>query len=415
MTPLYRSGGASARRRALPRRRPARAGLLWLLGLVIAVALPAAPGTAAVPGDVDRDGRVASADLLLVLRHLREAVSPLDADGLVAADLAPAVGGVSVPDGVVDAADLAILLQLLAGELRPAAPTLDMTVTGDNPVVVTGSAPANATVYLFVNGVERDDVTLMEGATAFTFQDVVLLDTDGDPVTLENPIFAVAVVGGLPSPKSNILYQEYDDSGVVHDYPAGHTVIGPEVWTPGIPGVPFTLGNDLVIAPGGKLFITQGTELQFASGAAWTVNGELGVQGVAGEEVVFHAPGVTWLGIDVELDSANLTASIDGAIIRDAEIGVSSADFSSVANTNLEVLNTLIELPNFSAIGVELLDDNLVSRVWRTTIDCLTTEGTGAVLEPGLSIPRTIELAESEIIGRCAKGVDLIEIGRAHV
>ncbi|HHZ87737.1 MAG TPA: DUF1566 domain-containing protein [Chromatiaceae bacterium] len=76
---------------------------------------PLDPGSQPALGDINNDGTIDIADILLVTR-----ISTGDLAATVGestrADIAPVVGGISVPDGVVDAADVLIITRFSTGQ-----------------------------------------------------------------------------------------------------------------------------------------------------------------------------------------------------------------------------------------------------------------------------------------------------------
>jgi endonuclease/exonuclease/phosphatase family metal-dependent hydrolase len=99
----------------------------WARWLILAAALGVAGTGASEPtGDINFDGRVDAGDALLVERYLQgqtdfgqfcKNAADDPASPRIAADVAPLVGGVSVPDGAIDGGDLAVLHRTLGGEV----------------------------------------------------------------------------------------------------------------------------------------------------------------------------------------------------------------------------------------------------------------------------------------------------------
>jgi len=114
--------------------------LAMILILFLGPALPAGVAFAAPPdGDVNQDGAINIAD---VYKGMRAALGQLALlpDEKLRADVAPVVAGIPVPDDVVDAADVVVLLRMVLGGLYYGYP-LNQFNSGDS----IGEAQAAAT------------------------------------------------------------------------------------------------------------------------------------------------------------------------------------------------------------------------------------------------------------------------------
>ena len=111
--------------------------------------------------------------------------------------------------------------------------------------------------------------------------------------------------------------------------------LGNQTWTP--TGSPYVISGDVLVQPGATLTIDAGTVVTFAAGdtqaggknsdqSELQVSGTLAVNGTAAMPVTFRAQTgtrpETWYGIVVMANAA--AATITGALIRDASIGVYS-------------------------------------------------------------------------------------------
>ena len=302
------------------------------IGLIVGGA-PASVMAQAGAGDLNGDSVLDAADIALMSRLLSgEDLSTLDPPLLpndLLCDVAPydPVASVARPDGVVDVADLAVLMaRVQAGDTAilqagPAAPTLDAPscAANANPCAVTGTATAGVTIVLSVNGGQQPGSTV--AAPDGTFQIDAALD-DG-----ENRITAIAVEQGLNSDPSNEILVSYSNTlpdgsrTFSGSLPAGtHTV-----WTrgesPGFSG-PYTIGlGNLTIPEDSTLTIQPGVQVLVTGSSDLIVDGELRIQGdPSPDQVVITTAsddgttcGGSWSYIDIE---AGGSATIEFAKIR---------------------------------------------------------------------------------------------------
>ncbi|OGU03280.1 MAG: hypothetical protein A2X82_17160 [Geobacteraceae bacterium GWC2_55_20] len=69
-----------------------------------------------IKGDINGDGFVGLADVLLALNFATGKLKPSD-DQFARADVAPVIDGLSVPDSSVDVADVIVILEIVTGEI----------------------------------------------------------------------------------------------------------------------------------------------------------------------------------------------------------------------------------------------------------------------------------------------------------
>ncbi len=82
----------------------------------IAVTSGLAPIDTGIKGDIDGDGFVGLADVLLALKFATGKLKPSD-DQFARADVAPVTDGLSVPNGSVDVADVIVILEIVTGKI----------------------------------------------------------------------------------------------------------------------------------------------------------------------------------------------------------------------------------------------------------------------------------------------------------
>ena len=102
------------------------------------------------------DGQLNVGDLLILQQFVIGTQTPIGNESLVA-DVAP-LGSV---DGQINAGDVVVLMRAINGqvtlppvEVAPDAPVIDSvsSPTNNNPQTITGTAPPNTEVRVFVNG-----------------------------------------------------------------------------------------------------------------------------------------------------------------------------------------------------------------------------------------------------------------------
>lgn len=151
--------------------------ILRVVCIASACCLFLASPVAADPGDLNDDGSLNGADILLMQRLVRgddlSGLTPSLVPHDLRADLAPSdsVNLVSIPDGAVGVADLAVLMaRVRAGDTSIAqAPLIDwdgaappevgVGETTQNPIAVIGAAESDIEVELFINGAYQQTAT----------------------------------------------------------------------------------------------------------------------------------------------------------------------------------------------------------------------------------------------------------------
>lgn len=245
--------------------------------------------------------------------------------------------------------------QLAAGPST--VPTLNAvtTPTTSNPVAVSGTAGANASVRLYVNG-RMQQTAKASGAGAFSF-DAELFDGN-------NVIYVAAVSGENESVPSNVLQVVY--SNTITRTQSG-TISGNVVWTPGSTPTPYVISNTLTIAAGAKLVLQPGTTLRFANAKSLTVDGVLKIAGTAQSPVTFTSNSGSpqrgiWTGIVLNATAAG--SEITGALIDYASKGI------QVNGVAVSIRNSTIR--NFP--------DNLGTGIWVTGAGASGTQIIGNVI-----------------------------------
>ena len=70
-----------------------------------------------IDGDINDDGEVNAADILLITRFINGSLIPTP-DEAFNADVAPLVNGVPTPDGIINIADLLVIQRKALGEIN---------------------------------------------------------------------------------------------------------------------------------------------------------------------------------------------------------------------------------------------------------------------------------------------------------
>lgn len=183
------------------------------------------------------------------------------------------VHAIAEADGVQSLPSLVQYVTRVAG---PSGPTLDpiASPTNSNPITVTGSTEAGATVDVYVNGVLAATVTA-DGSGLYS---AVVPLNDG-----MNDIYVIATVGGVPSSPSNTVQVEYVNA--VPRTQSGSIAVD-TVWTKG-DGQPYVLTADLYVDAGATLTISAGAQV-IASNAnhGLTIRGDLRIFGTEAEPVI---------------------------------------------------------------------------------------------------------------------------------
>ena len=278
------------------------------------------------------DGQLNAADSLILQKMLLGDIVPTD-DEIKIGDVAP----IGTGDGALNVGDLVVQQRAVLGlislgtiELSALpAPTLSsgITPTTLNPYQITGTATADSSVDIYVEG---SLYQVSVGADGTFSTNVYLYDG-------VNNIYAVENDGAEISPQSNTLQIQYDNIIDRNNLPTNISV--DTVWTPGTLLEPYIISSTLTIVPGVSLTILSGTELKFESGATLNVSGNLTVIGTELSPVAFTSaqvsPANNWQGINVLSGGA---ATIDYAVIEYAFRGVQfqSGSSGSVSNSLLQ-------------------------------------------------------------------------------
>ena len=258
----------------------------------------------------------------------------------------------------------------------PAAPTLGTVAspTSNNPQTVTGTAGANQSVLLYVNGKLQATTTASSGGS-FSFNAALL---DGS-----NTFYATAVSGTVESDPSNAITVQY-----VNNIPRNQsgTITGTVVWTPGSPAQAYTVTTaDLVVASGAQLILQPGATIQFSSGRTLTVNGVLTVKGTSTSNVTFTS------------NSASPTRGAWNGIVLNG----ATASGSSISNALVEWANTAVDvngatgvtvsgstIRNFSSYGIHVrnagnatITGNVITNVSGANATCLYANATSPTIQ----------------------------------
>ena len=365
----------------------------WSISALFSLALliPAV-ASANLKGDVNGDNRVDVADSVLLSRYLSGEDIGISPEDLVeVADIAPVLGGVSTPDGVVDVGELVVLMRGLAGEYFPAPPVLTPATCDPaaNPISISGTGAENTEITIVAAGFPQATVPLGPEEVDFTFPEVAV--TDGP-----NSIYAVATdpATGFSSRPSNTLHWDCYENEV------GRTSLPHEinsttvVLTPGTPDLPCEdcVGPYIIITDGlkitgtGKLILMPGTELRFAADDTLTVKSVLFAYGTESNLVTFTSQSGTWNGIDFQAQNTCQAKSLDlqGVLISKAATGVKiSAPISVPAGCSASVSKSHIYVGDGNTginvnIPFEPTNPIRTAYVYDNTIEAPTPdEGTG--------------------------------------
>lgn len=266
---------------------------------------------AAIPGDLNQDCSIGSADVLLLWNGVTGA-SVLTPEQEDAADIAPVVGGTSTPDGTVDLADFAVLLRAIAG-LQPLPDGVNIPKLNTLPpsttagyVDVTGTACAGHVVKLYVDGRLRGTATA---------------DPDGNfSVPLigmaygDNDFKATATAAGQTSGDSTEQTVDNDQEPIDRNSPALTGAV--TVWPPSPQG-PYQVNGDFHISSGNTLILPPETIVEFAPGSSFEVDGRLLAQGASGAAVTLRKSAAgRWDGILIKAGQGTL---IQSALILGAD------------------------------------------------------------------------------------------------
>ncbi len=245
------------------------------------------------------------------------------ADGLNVHPLASAVypvRQVSPITGSVSAIAAKTTLTANAVTQLAVAPTITApsATTTNNPITLSGSAPASSKVGLYVNGRFTREVVAAANGTYSTW------------VPLEdglNSIYAVATDNTGTSPASNTVQTIYTNS-LPRSYPVT-SISTPTVWTAGSTPT-YTLNGALTIAAGATLWIQPGVTVNVSGSYKILANGSFVVRGKSTARSVLRPTQVLctdtsprrsdWPGI--ETGSASGNVSLEYADIYCATNGV---------------------------------------------------------------------------------------------
>lgn len=210
-------------------------------------------------GDVSADGRVDTADVVLLARYLARDVA-FDARQLLAADFGPWDGTAFAPDGEVNAGDLDTLSRFVAGAYAPAAPVVTAaSVDSDlNPATLDFTADAGSLIHVYVNGVWRGSYQLGPSETSASI--IAPLD-DGD----NHVVLRAEGPGGSSLASSSYAFNYPSSewrtkSPVVLDFTNDDVIV---LTTQNGDPAPYQLQGTLTIPAGKTLVLNQGVELAF--------------------------------------------------------------------------------------------------------------------------------------------------------
>lgn len=352
--------------------------------LVLAALCLSATAGAAIPGDVNLDCKIDTADTLVLSGTVMGAIN-LNAEQQDAADVAPIVSGASAPDGMVTIADLVVLLRAVAGlQALPGGinvPTIsspfgDLT---ENPITVTGVACPGDVVTLYVNNRIRGSV-VAAADRSFAFP---LIGIQYDANTLK----AKATAYGETSAFSNQLSVNNTSASIPTTNPQlGSGAI--TVWPPPRGGGHYELTTANFVIPSGKtLILPAWTVLRFQGGngpaaAGLEVAGRLLVQG--GAPSVAGSPDVSvtfqklsssrWEGILITAGTGSLiehafitgasnsltvTGSGTSATLRESELYDFDKGVTASAGASVIVDGSYIHYGSTVGTGIGIVNANL--------------------------------------------------------
>lgn len=126
------------------------------LFVAVLAGLLAGGASAQAPGDVNGDGIVDPGDVALLASHVSGQIT-LDAVQQAAADVAPLISGLPVPDGTLNVADIVVLTRAAYGEI-------ELTVSGTIDTAVTWVAGTRAWISGDVTVTGAGDLTVSQGS-----------------------------------------------------------------------------------------------------------------------------------------------------------------------------------------------------------------------------------------------------------
>lgn len=243
--------------------------------------------------------------------------------------------------------------------MAAAAPTIATppATTTNNPITLSGSAPALAKVGFYVNGRFTREVIAAANGTYSTW------------VPLEdglNSVYAVATDNTGASPASNTVQTTYTNS-----LPRAYgitSITTPTVWTAGSAPI-YTLNGALTIASGATLWIQPGVTVKVSGAYKILANGSLVVRGTSTARTVLRPTQVLctdtsprrsdWPG--VEAGTASGSVSLEYADIYCATNGV----YFNLGNGSLaytRVLNGDAGVRTLSTAGATTLPPQIVGQ-----------------------------------------------------
>lgn len=197
--------------------------------------------------------------------------------------------------------------------------TTPAATTTNNPITLSGTAPAGTTVSFYVNGRYTRQVVATAGGTFSTW------------MPLEdnlNSIYATATNGPDTSPASNTVQTTYTNS-IARTYAAG-TISTPTVWTAGSTPT-YTVNGSLTIDANGALWIQPGVTVNVSGNFKLLASGgEIAIRGTSVSRVLLRPSTALctdtsprrsdWMG--VETTGATGRVSTEYADIYCASIGI---------------------------------------------------------------------------------------------
>ena len=209
---------------------------------------------------------------------------------------------------VGDAANFAVSLVQLTAAPTLVAPANPVNV---NPVPLSGTASANATVRLYKDGIFLEQTTAA-GDGSYSFS-VPVLDGQTDFMVTQMGLFGESAFSNVENVQYvNNLSRNLEDPVITED----------TVWTAGS-GTPYLIDGNLTIQAGAELMLQPGVELQIVrSSEGLVVDGELHIAGTAASPVVLTTDNAnpvvgSWEGIVINAGAGDVL--IDYAEIRWAD------------------------------------------------------------------------------------------------
>lgn len=348
------------------------------VALLLAVVCMSATAGAAVPGDVNQDCKIDTADAIKLSRAVMGGIT-LNADQQDAADVAPIVSGSSAPDGAVTVADLVVLLRAVAGlQVLPSGvniPRIDSPSgqLSENYVTVTGQACAGELVRLYINTRLRGTV-IANADHKFSFTPIGIN-------YLNNTIKATSTANGETSTASIETIVTGGGPVILWDNPALTGDI--TVWPPPLPPMQgyYKVNSDFEVPVGKTLILPPGTIVKFQTGTGSrgfeVTGGRLLIQGAtgaavtlekldaidsrwdgvhitAGQETLIQSAKITGANRPLELVGANTSAALRGSELYDFLDGVTAS-----AGASVTVDGSYIHYGSTTGRGIVITNANL--------------------------------------------------------